>query len=172
MTDVDGRDANIIANLNDVLTASQRHDNRNWNTIGRQMKDMTHSNFGKDLIQMCQNCNMRIMNGYLNASNTDNFTCYAPLGKSTVDYLLSTHGFFTALTNFEIFSKLVESDHVPLAFSVSHNAIPQKTPRTGVKSPNCERRFQYVFDKSKILQYREALTCDSSQDKLSNHKIN
>ena len=167
VTDVDGRDADIITDLNDALAVPQGSTNALWYTKDRLVKDTTHNNFGKDLIQMCKSCNMRIMNGFLNASNTDDFTCYAPLGKSTVDYLLSTHKLSEAIANFVISAKLVESDHVPLTFSVTYDAIPEKMFQPKVKTLNLDRRFQYIFDRNNISQYKKSLTCDSAQDKLA-----
>ena len=167
-SNVEGRDADIITNLFNALAAPQSHINTDWLTKDRLMKDTTHNNFGKDLIQMCQSCDMRIMNGFFNSSDTENFTCYAPLGKSTVDYLLSTHSFFEALTNFVICPKLVESDHVPMTFSVSYDTTFEKILQPVMKTASYERRFQYIFDRHSISQYKKSLTCDSAQDKLVN----
>ena len=56
------------------------------------------------------------MNGYCNANEIDQFTCYTPRGQSVVDYLLCSGKMFSNLRTFYIGCKLAESDHAPLHF--------------------------------------------------------
>ena len=161
---VNGRDANDI--INQISNVNTEHD-PNWRSKIRQSKDKTHNNFGKELIQLCHNSDMRIMNGFLNETNTDDFTCYAPLGKSTVDYLLSTQKLSNQIKDFKICPKLVESDHTPLSFTVCTKLGPSCTQSTQ-KQPNStnNKRFCYVFDRHRLANYREILKSEHAQDKL------
>ena len=167
VTDINGRDAELITCLNDVITLPKSELHVDWTTKERQMKDKGKNNFGKELIQLCKSSNMRIMNGFLNADNTENFTCHAPLGKSTVDYLVSSPKFSESIVDFNVSPKLVESDHVPLNFSITYNDISDGTTKNKLKPHDYEKRFQYIFDKSKILQYKESLTSEPAQEKLT-----
>ena len=170
---VTGKDNEFMASLNDVISIS--HDDRtDWAVRDRSMKDNVNNAFGKELVQMCINSNMRIMNGFINANETDEFTCHAALGKSTVDYLLCTQNLSDSVTAFDIHSKLVESDHVPLSFSVSHGTLintskrlPSKNKLINNGKDNAKvKRFKYVFDKDKMPLYKEALKGEEAQDKL------
>ena len=93
------------------------------------------------------------MNGLVNAENTNNFTCYAPLGKSVVDYLLSSKDMYNLLVDFRIGNKLVESDHTPLIFEINVN---RETPLNSCNDkandrPNLDKRYRFIFDKDKLL---------------------
>ena len=169
---VNGKDSDVIASLHNIINIPESAQNTVWQTKNRLMKDKVHNNFGKELIQLCVSSNMRIMNGFFNEQNTDEFTCHAPLGRSTVDYLLCTHPFFNIMNNFEVCPKLVESDHVPMTFSVTSKADVDSINCSKYKNSPSEKRFQYVFDKSKIALYKDSLRSDSAQDKLSDLTLN
>ena len=172
-----GKDANNLQILN--LTNSDRiadpyrssQINSVWCSKVRQSRDKMHNNYGKEIIQLCHNSNMRIINGLYNSNNTDNFTCHAPLGKSTVDYLISTESFSDVIKSFEILPKLVESDHTPLTFSIETNSCVSEYAMTNnrikISKQTCEnRRFRYVFDQHKIPEYKEALSSLQAQERL------
>ena len=139
-----------------------------WYTKSRMSRDKMHNNYGKEIIQLCYNANVRIMNGLLNANNTDEFTCHASLGKSTVDYLLSTQQLSEIIEHFAILPKLVESDHVPLTFSVKINSSTMKVNKIQSnknKVPN-NSRFKYVFDKERVPHYKQALSEQYAQEQM------
>ena len=163
---VNGKDNDLIANLDDVFALHHNEQDKDWYNKERQMKDQGQNQFGKELTQMCKNSSMRILNGFLYSNNTDDFTCHAPLGRSTVDYLLSTQKFAEAISNFNISPKLVESDHVPLTFSVNYRVLHNDSRPNKAKSNISHKRFQYVFEKDKVLQYKAMLKEDVAQDRL------
>ena len=137
-----------------------------WHTKVRQSRDKMHNNYGKEIIQLCHNANVRIMNGLLNAKNTDEFTCHAPLGKRTVDYLISTQPLSEMIAHFDILPKLVESDHAPLIFSVKINSSVMETNKimnNKNKVRNKNERFRYVFDKEKVKHYKQVLSKQQEQ---------
>jgi len=109
---------------------------------------------------------MRIMNGFLNPDNTNNFTCHTPLGKSTVDYLISTQGLSTIINEFNISPKLVESDHTPLAFLITSKTQTRELGNSHKPKLHFDKRFCYIFDKERIPDYKDKLTNESAQDKL------
>ena len=169
-----GKDADLISNLNlkNFTTTSQNEQNWDWFNKERQTKDTVYNTFGNDLVQMCKNTNMRILNGFHNESNTDNFTCHAPLGKSTVDYLISTLKFYEVMSDFALSSKIVESDHVPLTFTVAYESVSLKAATQRTNKQSDQKRFQYIFDINKVPQYREMLNSDVVQDKLIDQTTN
>jgi hypothetical protein len=163
---ISGKDSENISNLNYVT--QDRANDPFWYNKPRENKDKLCNSFGKELVQLCQNSNMRIMNGFLFPDKTDNFTCHAPLGKSTVDYLISTSELSEIINNFEIMPKLVESDHTPMLFSLSQqdsfNNISNKQSKNNPS--NQDRRYRYIFEKAKVKEYRENLRSESAQLKL------
>ena len=154
-----GKDADVINNAHCYTT----HDSE-WFNTPRQNKDENYNNFGKELINLCKSSNMRIMNGFYNES-TSEFTCYAPLGKSVVDYLICTERFFKLLKDFKINPKLVESDHTPLTFNVSVEKFTSHTYASAKETSQTVRQF-YVFDKNYVPNYKEKLKNDASLEQL------
>ena len=157
-----GKDSDLITNLNEAAINKCKSDSKTtWHIKNRHTSDKTHNSFGKDLIQLCKASGMRIINGLLNPKNTDNFTCHAPLGKSVVDYLLCTRDLFNLLTDFEIYPKLVESDHTPLTYKLDYEKhITESRPTCNVNkrnTPKQERRFHYLFEKERIPIYKNML---------------
>jgi exonuclease III len=163
-----GKDSNLV---NNVIRSqpSSRNKASNWHSKDRQTKDPTHNAFGKELIQLCKTSNMRIMNGFLNEKQSNAFTCYAPLGESVVDYLICTQEMADLINNFNICSKLVESDHTPMSFELNID----------IQSPDCRgsskakattsshKRFCYIFDVAKVEEYKNNLRSEYSRDSLN-----
>ena len=168
ITHVIGKDANDIMNLNMINAIPMTQPFTRWQTKLRQMKDKTNNAFGKELVQLCQNSNMRIMNGFLNEHNTDDYTCHAPLGKSTVDYILSTEEMSQLITNFTVCPKLVESDHTPLSLTITSKINPIVRNNTQTRSSRQDKRFQYIFEKDKLNDYQKMLKGEFVQGKLIN----
>ena len=111
---------------------------------------------------------MRIMNGFYNPNNTDDFTCHAPLGKSMVDYLLTTERLTELLNEFKICAKLVGSDHTPLTFSIATDSMLGSINNNSKQSKNSNhnKRYRYAFDKFRVTDYKDALNSEYAQEKL------
>ena len=86
------------------------------NTLYRSNVDRTVNSYGRRLIDLCKYAGLQICNGRLCASK---HTCYKYNGESVVDYLLAPSNFFYMIRNFQIFDKLVYSDHYALSFALS-----------------------------------------------------
>jgi len=67
-----------------------------WNRTKRLVADNVVNTYGKDLINLCKASNLRIMNGLHTPQSSSSYTCYASMGKSTVDYLICSN-FFQAM---------------------------------------------------------------------------
>ena len=92
---------------------------------------------------------------------TCDFTCYALLGQSVIDYLLCSKSIFNILQTFEITQKLVESDHRPLRFFLELPAVRKINicnPRLSDKSKNST--FKYVYDRNKLNEFMTLLIVD------------
>ena len=86
------------------------------NTLYRSNVDRTVNSWGRRLIDLCKYAGLQICNGWLCASK---HTCYKYNGESVVDYLLAPPNLFEMIRNFQIFDKLVYSDHCALSFALS-----------------------------------------------------
>ena len=53
----------------------------------RKSKDDTINSYGKELLELCISCEVRIINGRVGSDGgKGDFTCHTPRGNSTVDY--------------------------------------------------------------------------------------
>jgi len=167
-SDVSGKDDTMILNM-DTITSIHNRKSKDpiWLHKNRVTQDVTNNSYGKELIQLCQASEMRIMNGFFNAEHTSHFTCYAPLGKSAVDYLVCTEGVYNQLTMFQIHPKLVESDHTPLSFQfkIEEPQLRSNSPKNNTNSSQ-RLRYRYIFDKVKLPDYKNNLHMSSNQHVL------
>ena len=93
------------------------------NILYRCNVDRTVNSYGRRLIDLCKYAGLQICNGRLCASK---YTCYKYNGESVVDYLLAPSNFFDIIINFQIFDKLVYSDHCALSFALSGHGHSRK----------------------------------------------
>jgi exonuclease III len=163
---IPGTNSNLIDELHDVVS-SITGTSSDWPFHHRQSKDKVVNKYGKELLDLCKSSNLRIMNGYYNADETDVFTCYTPLGQSVVDYLLCTPGVYSVLQKFEIGSKVVESDHTPLSFwfQIPINNMSKDTRHVVAYEPKL-KLYKYIFDKNKLHEYLANFDRDDIQNIL------
>ena len=150
-----------------------------WHTTKRVSIDKVHNAYGKELTSICKMSDLRIMNGFYNSQQTNCFTCYTSFGQSTIDYLLCSENAFNILNNFEILSKMAESDHRPLLFSFKtlqqyqgNDNIELVKDNNLRKTQTNTRCFNYVFDHEKIVPYAENLKSDRSKQLITKLKNN
>lgn len=87
---------------------------------------------GIELIQMCKEMDLHIVNGRKGKDlNIGKFTCIKWNGRSVVDYLIVNSYLFDQITAFEVVDKL-DSDHLPLDFMYFNNASHQSTCQSDV----------------------------------------
>ena len=94
---LNGQISNLVVELNNAVSHISAM-NQIWYLEQRKCQDKTVNSYGKDLIDLCRASNLRIMNGFYNAHETDKFTCHTPMGQSIVDYLLCSENMFSILT--------------------------------------------------------------------------
>ena len=104
---------------NDHITEDiYEHDGFN---LPRNNKDTEKNNYGEELLELCKNYNVHVLNGRLDGDSKGEITCSAKDGASTVDYGIVNTGLFDKINSFEIIQR-VESDHFPIccALRISH----------------------------------------------------
>jgi hypothetical protein len=127
----------------------------------RQNRDASVSGWGRELLDLCYDTGLFILNGRTPGDELGEFTCLANGGRSTVDYIVGSLTIWQAATHLEVVINDTrycamggDSDHRPLRLRLSINCTfvePQHTTATKKFLP----RFKY--DKSKVEQYQLAL---------------
>ena len=164
--DIGGKDSELIRDLSNA-TYNFSGENPDWSQRNRQSKDKTVNSYGRDLLELCKASNIRVMNGFFNGNDTDKFTCFTPIGQSVVDYLLCSESMFNILKNFEILSKLAESDHTPLYFSFNIAQNETHALRNIENEYNCtDHPDKFIFDADKLPEYIANFDAENSQYKL------
>ena len=103
---VNGRNSAVVEDLNDAVyhftgtRADQPQDLKQ-----RLSKDIKVNAYGKDLLELCKSSKLRIMNGFYNADQTNEYTCLNALGQSIVDYLICRESRFHTLQTSQISKK-------------------------------------------------------------------
>ena len=88
--------------------------------LPRCNKDKKVNTAGRRLIDLCQICDLRIVNGRVGKDNAiGDFTCVKHNGTSTVDYVLCSSTEINEMKLFEIMDSNEYSDHKPLVFNVN-----------------------------------------------------
>ena len=150
-TTTDGNDAIDIISF-DTEDSLPKYD--------RYSDDLKSNRYGKELIELCKSCNMRIMNGfYQNDRNTGAFTCYTPCGKSLIDYLICDKSFYESLGSFDLEPLSTNSDHRPLVFSVKIHSTKKSWSylQTPVRNKT-SRYYKYMYDHNSLASLKESLT--------------
>ncbi|KAL3677282.1 hypothetical protein R1sor_027230 [Riccia sorocarpa] len=119
---------------------------------GRErLSDDTEDNrFTAHFIRFASACNLTIFNGTRRFPETKGFTCFTPLGSSTVDYLLGSEGAGPRVLAFTIEERMPESDHTPLMCTLGGF--------TGISTKKDIKRRALYLDKALKEQYERVVT--------------
>ena len=108
MRDFNARTARELDHLedqgaNDHITEDiYEHDGFN---LPRNNKDTEKNNYGEELLELCKNYNVHVLNGRLDGDSKGEITCIANDGASTVDYGIVNTRLFDKINSFENNSK-------------------------------------------------------------------
>ncbi|KAL3687929.1 hypothetical protein R1sor_014238 [Riccia sorocarpa] len=124
------------------------------NEIGRRQErsseDTGINRFTESFLQFVSACNLTILNGTERFPDTQGFTCFTPMGSSTVDNLLGSDGANSRVLTFSIESRVPESDHTPLLCTLGGVPRQPDTKKT--------RRNPMYLDMTLRVQYKQAVT--------------
>ena len=129
----------------------------------RSTADFTVNARGKQLLELCQMCNLRILNGRVgNDKIFPKKTCFVYNGSSTVDLMLGSPSLFKYFVDFVVHDPLVFSDHAPVSLSLSVKHVPPAVHK-------CISRVEKsIWNDSKATAYKENLLKDNCTNMLSN----
>ena len=112
----------------------------------RKSKDTVINDFGRYLLDVCEQFSLLILNGFLTGDSEGNYTYIAHNGASVIDYFLMSRSIIDCALNLRVVS-MIESKHMPIEFLYS---IPLEE---GLGSVTKERKCaieRYVWnDKNK-----------------------
>jgi hypothetical protein len=120
------------------------------------------SGWGHELLDLCCDVGLFILNGWTHGDESGDFTCLANGGHNTIDYILGSPIIWQAATHFEVIiddthycAMRGDSDHMPLRLhlNIYYNFVePQHIVVTIFFWPT------FKYDKSKAKEYQLALT--------------
>ena len=88
----------------------------------RTSKDKTCNPYGQELLHICKNAQLRILNGRIgNDRDKGDFTCVTPRGNSVVDYTIVSQDLLNQIYNFKIGDITTLSDHCEIVTSIECN---------------------------------------------------
>lgn len=130
--------------------------------------------YGRNLINMCRDLNLKIVNGRFGSDGgKGEFTCHKPTGKSVVDYAILSDYFMPYISNFciEAYDCCLSDVHAPICVDIkigSQASHKQKSPnppnsnweKIKFKSswkPEAKNEFHNSFNTSDIMLLSENL---------------
>ncbi len=127
-----------------------------------QNRDASDSSWGRELLNLCSNAGLLILNGPTPGDELGEFTCLANGGCSIVDYIVGSPAIWQVATHLEVIINDTrycavggDFDHRPLHLWLSINCTFVKPQHTTVTKKFLPR---FKHDKSKVEQYQLALT--------------
>ena len=85
-----------------------------------QDKNVRTDEYGKEILDMCKNCNIRILNGRMIEDMRGQFTCVTRNGCSVVDYAICSTGLIKNVSYFQV-NELLQglSDHCKIEMFIN-----------------------------------------------------
>ena len=139
----------------------------------RFSKDKKVETYGRNLIKMCRDLNLKIINGcYGSDSGIGNFTCHKKnrgnLNESVVDYCILSECLLPCVSDFcvDTFDRCMSDVHSPILLDVKnvpvvknvpnlHNENYEKIPYKSIWKPESKIQYQNAFVENDIMQLSE-----------------
>lgn len=137
------------------------------NTINvRNSHDTVVDTRGKELLELCIANQLRIMNGRCIGDIFGRYTCFNPLGQSTVDYLLASENILYQILYFKVsdFIPILSDCHCKISWEILAqypNLTPPKTDGVLHKAP-----INYTWSEDSCFKFQNALNTPEIQDKI------
>ena len=132
--------------------------------IKRNSRDKYVDSRGKELIEMCIEKQVRILNGRSLGDINGKYTCLTSNGSSVVDYVLVSHSILNKILYFEVsdFLPTLSDCHCKLSWGLltNFNVPIQETYKK--KFPD-----KYIWDEKSSELFQEALLSVEIQDKIN-----
>ena len=97
----------------------------------RRNSDKKVDVYGRNLVQMCKELDLRIVNGsYGSDAQVGDFTCRKPTGNSCVDYCIMSSCLLPSISNFSVdtFDRCMSDVHSPICLELKNVQVVKNTP--------------------------------------------
>ncbi len=123
----------------------------------RQNRDASVGDWGRELLDLCCDARLLILNGRTPGDKSGEFTCLANGGRSTVNYIIGSHAVWQTVTHLEVIIDDTrynaiggDSDHRPLRLRLNIDCSFVKPQHTVVTK---KLLLKFNYDKSKVEKY-------------------
>ena len=150
----------------------------------RTNADKKVDTYGRNLIRMCKDLNLKIVNGRFGSdAGEGNFTCHKPTGKSCVDYCVMSDCLLTYVSDFcvDTFDRLMSDVHSPICLDlknvplVKNEPLPmencEKIPYKSTWKPEAKIQYQNSFAESDIMHLTENILRQQLSDNPTKEEI-
>ena len=141
----------------------------------RFSQDKKIDTYGRNLIKMCSDLNLKIVNGSFGSDcGIGNFTCHkknrSTINESVVDYCLVSESLLPCVADFsvDIFDRCMSDVHSPICLGIKNVPVVKNVPN--LSNENCEKipfkskwkpeskiEYQNSFSESDIMQLSEKI---------------
>ncbi|KAK3101032.1 hypothetical protein FSP39_000386 [Pinctada imbricata] len=143
--------------------------------LPRNNLDPKYSNkSGKNLLDICKETGLRILNGRKIGDLKGNLTCFTYNGCSVVDYTIVSKEIYNLIGYFEVHEFSSLSNHCPISCSILTSYLVDKTSKLELNPLPAK----FVWDNDSISKYIENINKKGNVDKFKNftsrefHSIN
>lgn len=155
--DLNARTGNLFAKELPEYSGDLMHDDdlTDGLCVSRISKDSTVNDFGRYLINMCEQLELVILNGVLQGDECGHYTYIAHNGSSVIDYFVASRSLLRFCSCLKI-NPRIESKHMPVEFNLMFTKHPQKRE---VQKPVAYKKF--VWNPDNLSNYTSALESDN-----------
>ena len=134
-------------------------------TIKKQNHDTVLDTRGKELLDFCIGNQLRIVNGRCIGDLFGRFTCFNPLGQSTVDYLIASENIINQILYFKVsnFIPTLSDCHCKIVWEILAN---YPSVSTEIKELQ-EAPINYKWASESTLKFQSALNTPEIQTKIN-----
>ena len=134
----------------------------------RRSHDTVLDTRGKELLEFCIENQLRIMNGRCLGDIFGHFTCFNPLGQSTVDYLLASEKITNQILYFKVsdFIPILSDCHCKISWEI---LAKFQHLQSSISEESLHKvPINYIWTEDSDLRFREALNSPNIQTKINN----
>lgn len=134
----------------------------------RRSHDTVIDTRGKELLEFCIQNQLRIMNGRCLGDIFGHYTCFNPLGQSTVDYLLASEKITNQLLYFKVseFIPTLSDCHCKISWEILAKFQHSLSTRSEEKLHKVP--INYTWTEGSDTRFQEALNSPNIQSKINN----
>ena len=162
----------FISNKGNQHLPDHTQDNTNEKT--REHFDSITNNHGKNLIQICKSCDLRILNGRTKGDSLGKPTFHGMRGRSVIDYAICNTSLMKSINSFIVKPPSYLSDHSQITTWINTKKTIDTFHSNNTCNPNFSHKLpnQFIWDNNFFRTYTDCLRSPNIQQKIQNFLIN